>query len=321
MMRPYWHWIGAGLGVAVGVAEVALLSSAGVRMTVNGRDVALPVAGLFELSFGVVGFLVGRLLQQRATLRADAATIRQQLDEIERTRAVAMHHERLAAIGRLAAGIAHEVRNPLGVIRSSASMIRDTVSADADATRACRFIEEETDRLDGFIATLLAFSKPTSLRRQSCDLGDLVRRAINLSAATAQRSGASVQTQVEAAATFAADPDLVTQVVLGLVVNAIEAVGTGGVVRIWSQSDAEHVRVRVADNGPGVTPETEARLFEPFFTTKPSGTGLGLSMAAQVVSAHGGTLGYERHQGLGPAGAGACFVLSLPRHTPKESLA
>ncbi|MGE3508700.1 MAG: sensor histidine kinase [Vicinamibacterales bacterium] len=320
-MQRYWHWIGATIGVAIGVAEVAVLSLAGVRMTRGGADVDLPVAGLFELSFGVVGYLVGRLMQTRATLRADAATIRRQLEEIERTRALALHHERMAALGRLAAGIAHEVRNPLGVIRSCASMIQEAMTSDADAARACQFIQEESIRLDGFIATLLTFAKPTTLRVRPCDLQAVVVRALELSTESARRTGAGVTHAIEDPVAFTADPDLVVQVVLGLVVNALEAAGAGGRVAVSAHADDVHVAVRVADDGPGLSAEARARLFEPFFTTKSGGTGLGLSVAAQVVTAHGGTLRHEDRGGLGPDGRGACFVVSLPRHSIGETAA
>jgi len=319
MSGKYWHWLGALVGFAVGVVEVGLIAAAGVRMTFRGNDVALPVAGLFELSFCIMGYLVGRLMQTRATLLDDAETIRGQLMEIERTKAVAVHQERMAAIGRLAAGIAHEVRNPLGVIRSSASMIHDAVEHDGDARRACQFIQEETDRLDGFIATLLTFAKPTTLRRRSCQLDDVVAKAIELSAEAARRTGAFVIPTATASSAIHADPDLVTQVILGLVVNALESVGSGGRVAVGTHVADSHVTVRVVDDGPGVSRAAQSHLFEPFFTTKASGTGLGLSVAAQVVAAHGGTLRHEDHSGLGPDGRGACFVLSLPRENLAES--
>lgn len=311
-MQRHWHWIGAAFGILAGVIEVGLLAGWGVRMTVQGRDVAWPVAALFELSFGVVGYLMGRLMQTRAALRADANTIRAQLAEIERSRAVALHHERMATLGRLAAGIAHEVRNPLGVTRASASMIHESVGGDADTARACRFIQEETDRLDGFIATLLTFAKPTHLHVRACHLENVVSRALELSSETARRTGAIVTPDLRSTPTFDADPDLVTQVVLGLIVNALEAVGPGGRVAVTAETEAAGVTVRVADNGPGVTANARTQLFEPFFTTKTSGTGLGLSVAAQVVAAHGGTIQLVDNAGLGPDGRGACFALTLP---------
>lgn len=311
-MQRYWHWIGALIGVSVGFSEVWFLSGMGVRMTMNGREMSAFVSALFELSFAVVGYLVGRLMQTRATLRADAATIRAQLTEIERTKALVVHHERMAVIGRLAAGIAHEVRNPLGVIRASASMLRENASSDGDAARACRFIQEETDRLDAFIATLLTFAKPTDLRIRPCRPGDVVARAVDLSTEAARRGGASVTCRTGDTRPFEADPDLVTQVLLNLLVNAVEAAGRGGHVLVATEPGPSGVVFRVADDGPGVSPDAETRLFEPFFTTKATGTGLGLSMAAHVVAAHGGALEHVHGAGLGPNGRGACFTLTLP---------
>lgn len=222
-----------------------------------------------------------------------------------------MENERLAGIGRLAAGVAHEVRNPLAVIRSSASLLLEGLDPEAeDAHTAGRFITEEVDRLDGFIGTLLDFSRPLAPERAVVELPPLLRRVEILGSDQAARVGFEfavepVEGQVEG------DEDQLAQALFTLVVNAGEATGAGGRVQLRAAVNGE-VAFEVADDGPGVSAESAARIFEPFFTTKARGTGLGLPMAARIAAAHGGALELRPRAGLGPEGRGACFRLRLP---------
>jgi len=312
-------WIGAAAGLGIGLLDTWALGRTGVEMQLGGRDASALVALTFASSLTVLGFLAGRLAMARARLRADAETIRVQQARLDAATREAFENEKLAAIGRLAAGIAHEVRNPLGVIRASAAMVREHFAPGDDAHRACGFIVEEIDRLDGLIASLLAFARPTRLRARSAALGELVERASTLAEETLrQRSAELVAALEEPDATLRVDPDLIAQVLLGLVTNAAEAVRPGGRVELRTHAAADHVVLAVADDGPGIPEADRERVFEPFFTTKVGGTGLGLAMAERIVRAHGGRLRVITGEGAGPAGAGACFELILPRAEPVE---
>ncbi len=306
-------WIGAAAGLALGLADTWLLTLVGVEMRLGGRDAFALVALTFASSCILLGWLSGRLAMARARLRADAETIRRQQTALVASERAAFENEKLAAIGRLAAGIAHEVRNPLGVIRSSAAMVRGHFPPADDAHRACGFILDEIDRLDGLIASLLAFARPTTLRVRPAALHEVVARATALADETLRRRDATLAAAIAAPdAQLTVDPDLIAQVLLGLVTNAAEAVAPGGHVELRARVEPSAVVLAVADDGPGVPEADRTRLFEPFYTTKASGTGLGLAMAERIARAHGGELRVVPGAGAGAGGRGACFELVLP---------
>ncbi len=306
--------IGAAAGLVLGLFDTWLLTLTGVEMRLAGRDAAPLVALTFASSCTLLGFLAGRLALARARLRADAETIRRQQQVLEATQRAAFENEKLAAIGRLAAGIAHEVRNPLGVIRASAAMVRDHFGPADDAHRACGFILDEIDRLDGLIASLLAFARPTALRLRPAAVQDVVARVTALSGDALKKRAARLDAQLLAPdAELTVDPDLIAQVLLGLVTNAAEAIAPGGRVELRARVEPAAVVLAVADDGPGVPEADRTRVFEPFYTTKATGTGLGLAMAERIARAHGGELRVVVGAGAGPGGRGACFELVLPR--------
>lgn len=300
-LRPRLPWIGALLGLAVGLLDYTVARAIGLEMTLAGRDVAVPVMAIFGLTYAALGYLLGRA-------RVDAGVIRSQIAALEASHARALQNEKLASIGRLAAGVAHEVRNPLAVIRSSASLLAEEGLSPEDAEKAVRFIQEEIDRVDAFIGALLDFSRPVETTACAVDARELVERAARL----AREAGFRVEVE-GAAGEVTADPDQVVQALFSLVVNAGEACGEGGRVRLRVVPDGDAVVFEVADDGPGVRPGDAGRVFEPFFTTKAKGTGLGLPMAARLAEANGGALALAPGGGLGPGGRGACFRLRLPR--------
>jgi two-component system sensor histidine kinase HydH len=307
-------WLGAAIGLALGLTDTWLLTLYGVEMRLDGRDATPVVALTFASSCTLLGFLWGRLALAQARLRADATTIRRQQEQLELSQRAAFENEKLAAIGRLAAGIAHEVRNPLGVIRASAAMVREHFVPADDAHRACGFILDEIDRLDGLIASLLAFARPTALRLRPAAVGEVVARATALADEALRKRAAQLAAEIDAPeAELAVDPDLIAQVLLGLVTNAAEAIEPGGHVELRARVEPAAVVLAVADDGPGVPEADRTRVFEPFYTTKATGTGLGLAMAERIARAHGGELRVVQGAGAGPGGRGACFELVLPR--------
>jgi two-component system, NtrC family, sensor histidine kinase HydH len=312
-----WDLYGGLAGLALGALDTAILLASGVEMTVGGRSATLAVGAIFGSSFGALGFLIGRLVRARARARADSHTIARQLAELEQTHAAWLQSEKLAALGRLAAGIAHEVRNPLGVIRASATMVQESFDPADEAFRACQFIREETDRLDGLVKSLLGFARPTELRSASCSAEKLFDRVLQLADAELRARGVEARRSVDPnLGELRGDPDLLAQMLLDLVTNAAEAMEGGGPLELRARAAGDDALLEVADSGPGIAPDEAVRIFEPFYTTKPRGTGLGLAMARRIAVAHGGTLEAVQAQGADHGAAGACLRARLPLAGP-----
>ena len=289
------HLLAAAAGMTLGLIDLGLLLAAGAHIDLAGEDITAPVMLCYGGTFAALGYAIGRLTQARARARDDAARL--------------VQAEKLAGLGRMAAGVAHEVRNPLGVIRSSAALVEEGLpEGDPDLARACRFIQEEVDRLDSFVRDILVFARPLTPAPEQIALRPALARAMTLA------GGALAETEGEIAAadeTLRADPDLLVQVVMGLLINAGEAGGERVALRV-AREGADCV-LEVADDGPGVDASDAPRLFEPFFTTKAQGTGLGLAMASRIAQAHGGSLELAPGRGAGPGGRGACLRLRLPQ--------
>ncbi len=213
--------------------------------------------------------------------------------------------EKLAGIGRLAAGVAHELNDPLQVILGYLSLNRDIPDRRLAAQLAAT--EEETIRCKEIVESLLELSRPaTAIAAAPVDLHTLCEDVSGRIRLSAQRAG--VRISVDGAALALADRPKLRQAVFNLMKNAAEAAGPAGDVRVRIGASGEVVELAVADTGPGIAPEARGRIFEPFFTTKPTGTGLGLAVSRAIARAHGGDIDVRN----GDAG-GAVFTLRLPR--------
>src|SRR5262249_39120955 len=183
-----------------------------------------------------------------------------------------------AGRGQPGAAIAHGVRNPLAVIRSAAQGLAESrAPADVEAERASTFIMAEIDRLANIVNSLLAFARPLHVEPRSVSPDELFDRAVLLATEELRAKHIRLARDESAALPSAwADPDLLCQVLLGLLANAAEAVPAGGEITLGACVSDGAVELAVADSGPGVPQELRERIFEPFFTTRPRGTGLGL---------------------------------------------
>lgn len=218
--------------------------------------------------------------------------------------------ERLASIGRLAAGVAHEINNPLGVILGYARLL--SRRADEETREDLQIIEDEARRCQAIVEGLLDLARPMRQEHDAVDLRELCDDVLE----RLQDSGVTgdVEVHVDGRAQVAGSTGKLRQVVLNLLKNAIESASPEGRVEVMLAMDERGSSLSVRDSGDGLSDDVKARIFEPFFTTRASGTGLGLSVSQAIANAHGGTLDAENH----PDG-GAVFTLRLPSQTAEES--
>ncbi len=253
--------------------------------------------------------------QQTELYRELAERLAETNRRLEQAQAEARRSERLAALGQLSAGLAHEIRNPLGVIKGSAEMLdRKLRGADPLTAELADYILSETNRVSMMVARFLDFARPLRLEKTPQQITALADRALRTVAE--QIPGAKITVERAYGAGLPAvplDEHLCEQALENLVRNAYEAMGDdGGTLRVAAAAAAVNgrrgVEVRLSDTGPGIPPELHDQVFNPFVTTKKTGTGLGLSLVSKIVDEHRGTIRIEN----GPAGGGACFVLFFP---------
>jgi signal transduction histidine kinase len=208
---------------------------------------------------------------------------------------------RLEMLGRMAAGLAHEIRNPLAGIRLYSSMLRRDLGGDAAKVRTLDRILSAVSGLEKLVDDMLTFGRDLEPRKAPLPLAPLVEEALELAGMILDEKRIRVDRRLDGAAADV-DPDMMRRVFLNLVLNAAQAMEPGGTLTVSSEGRS----VTVADTGPGIPPEVLDKLFTPFVTSKAKGTGLGLAIAQKIVEAHGGTI-----EARNDAGRGAAFTVRL----------
>jgi len=237
-----------------------------------------------------------------------AGTVRRQAAERSRLQTELRRSERLAALGRLLAGVAHEVRNPLAGIRSTVQLWQRGIGPDVESFED---LLAEVDRLDGIVERLLHFSRADAQDLAPGDLNAVVAESARLARSPAESQGVRVDLELDPALVpVAMAPPALVQVFRNLTTNALHAMPEGGVLRLATLLDPARglAEVTVADTGPGLSQDMLAHVFEPFYTTKAGGTGLGLAIAREIALAHRGDLRAANKVD----GRGAVFTLTLP---------
>ena len=224
----------------------------------------------------------------------DMTEIRRLEEEVARSR-------RLASLGSLAAGVAHEIRNPLSSIKGFASYFRERYRDNPEDRETAEVMIREADRLNRVITQLLEFARPLTMDRVPTPLPAVIRHALKMVEGEARKKGVTLETDLSAEiGEVPLDADRMTQVFLNLCLNAIAAMEAGGVLRVsLARRDERTVRITVADTGIGIPKEDLPRVFDPYFTTRSSGTGLGLAIVHKIVEAHGGEVRLESEPGRG----------------------
>jgi signal transduction histidine kinase/DNA-binding response OmpR family regulator len=230
--------------------------------------------------------------------------------ELEHSQAQLIQAEKMAAVGRLAASIAHEINNPLQAIHNSLHLtLRPNLPAEKQA-RYLAMAQEEVERLIDIVRRLLEFYRPSRGQRSIADINDVVNNVLALTNKRLQHGRIAVETQMASdLPLLRVVPDQLAQVFLNIVINAVEAMPEGGRLTIRTQAarESEWVQIIFTDDGPGMDQETKASIFEPFFTTKHTGTGLGLAISYGIIERHGGQIQVDS-----TPGHGSSFAVRLP---------
>lgn len=216
--------------------------------------------------------------------------------------------ERLAAVGQLAAGVAHEIRNPLTSVQLLVQTARRDPTAGALTDDDLALIDDELGRIERSLRTLLDYARPPKLERVTCDLAAVIEGALKLVRGRAGLQNVEVRFAPSAEpVALSADPEQLRQVVVNLLLNALDAMPTGGTLELAAGRDGPDATLAVSDSGAGIAAEVLPRLFEPFATGKETGVGLGLVVSKRIVEDHGGAL-----RGFNRPGGGATFLVRFP---------
>jgi signal transduction histidine kinase len=315
------------------LATILLTSSLARALTSRGSEVRLAIVGaglllvaIFHdaligasahssgpfVPFGMVALLLGltaklalehvalgdRLDARKRELRSKTRELLHSNHELREAQATLSSKEHLAAVGELAAVVAHEVRNPLAILANAVASLRKEALTAEDRTTLLEIMDSEATRLNRIVTDLLRYSRPLTLEQGSVRVGELLERALALAT---HRDAVRVERQMllEEARVWA-DPNLLRQVLDNLIDNAMQAMEAGGALTVRVRaSDEGFVAIDVVDTGEGMDTAVRARAKDPFFTTRPSGTGLGLAIVDRIVSAHGGRVEIDSRTGEG----------------------
>jgi two-component system sensor histidine kinase PilS (NtrC family) len=246
---------------------------------------------------GPDGRQVGSLL-----LFFDVTRMKEMEFEVERA-------ERLAALGRMAANIAHEIRNPLASMSGSIQLLADSIDVAGAERKLMDIVVRETEHLNQWISEFLEYARPREAQRESMLVGELADEVVEMLRNDERVQQVQLTCESRSDTTVVGDRARIRQVIWNLCLNAVEALNGNGHVRITVHGEADRVVLQVRDDGPGIPPEQAQRVFEPFFTTKAQGTGLGLATVHRNVEEHGGSIQVETGEGT----VGTTFVVILPR--------
>ena len=295
-----------------------------------------PVEAFSQLAIRILFFFLAAMVVNRYVIESrrqsrryqeTAETLAETNRRLEQAQAEARRSERLAALGQLSAGLAHEIRNPLGVIKGSAEMLTQRLGeSNPLATELAGYISTETNRLSGLVTRFLDFARPLRADLTPQDIRPVLDRALDNVARLWKGETVRVEREYEPdLPPVALDESLCEQAFVNLVQNAYDAMSAGGRLRVKvarsASGETDGVEVRIEDSGPGIPTELREQIFNPFVTTKKTGVGLGLSIVSKIVDGHHGSIRIEASGADGRQKTGACFVVFFPAARAMAALA
>jgi len=301
-------------------ATAGLIAGFGIARSISHSivNLYLPIraaSGRLEEVIGPIDIAPARGIEHLdEILRGMADHVGTVVDRLQQTQHEILRAEQMAALGQLAAGLAHELRNPLTSLKL---LVQAAVEAGPDAGlrgRDLAVVADETARLDRSLQTFLDFARPPRLEKRCADVCPVLNQTLELVSARASRQGVSIRSDFPSQPLLVeADQELLRQVFLNLMLNALDALPHGGAIQVAAAGSDDGVTVTVDDDGPGISAELRDQIFEPYVSTKETGLGLGLAICRRIVDAHGGRITATN----GPAG-GAVFTVQLPDNRAGE---
>jgi PAS domain S-box-containing protein len=242
--------------------------------------------------------------------RMGALVTLRDLDSIESINTQLQVSERLAALGRITAGVAHEVKNPLNSMRLWLENLKESLPAEADGApqQAVQVLDKEIDRLDAVVKRFLDFTRPMEVRLEATQLADILREVVEVAQPQLRKSRVEVAQllPIDVPEVYV-DRGLLKQALMNLVLNAVDAMPNGGKLQLVLSRRGEMAEISVGDTGKGIPPENRQKIFQLFFTTRPGGSGIGLASAFRIVQLHNGSIDFTSE-----VGRGTTFRIELP---------
>lgn len=313
IIGAYWYGVGGGLLTAV-AASVSYVPH--IHMAWSGN---LPYSAsqyVEIVMFHVVGLLVGLLAGQQRRLTARYQRAAESLEkanvELRDSHEQLVRADRLSALGEIAAGLAHEVRNPLASVKGALEIVAARVQPGTPESEFSEVGQKELARLDALLTEFLTYARPHAPELRKADLDGVMDHVAALLGPEAERAGVTIEIEREQAIREAlVDPEQIQQVFFNVILNSLQVSPAGARVRVQRHHTGDSVVIEVSDEGPGIPSDHLSRIFDPFFTTKEKGTGLGLAISARIVAAHGGDISARRG-----SDRGTCVRIRLPLSPP-----
>ncbi|MBI1283906.1 MAG: two-component sensor histidine kinase [Thiobacillus sp.] len=275
------------------------------------REIARPITALTRFARG---YMRNKVLQAPPVAHGGEVgelteAFVQMVRDIDQSQQNLVRASKLAVVGEMSAVIAHEVRTPLGILRSSAQMLQRESGISEEGRELVGFIESETERLNRLVSAMLDTARPRAPAYSGVDMHKLIGNSIAMLGAQAGKKQVVVTASLRAARPLIeCDEEQITQVLLNLLMNGLQILDHGGRIEITTRDDDRYLTIEIADDGPGIDPTERTRVFEAFFFKREGGIGLGLAIVQQIVNSHGGEI-EAAESGLG----GALFRIRLPR--------